>query len=213
MYEDCFDLCTLQSQLIEEPSKSQAENFSWWKKLTVRQSGSLSTPSHCVVISHFSMPVKRTKELRALTGWLVFSLLHNSLLACMAHGSKNWVNVEGHVTWHITQILGTKIFCASDLCSCLIRLIWVNIESWFCNLTIHNGKYCIGLCHGIKSRWLKWIFSGHPVTVWSLHIITFWKYPEQQQDLLSFSLSNILTFTYGTYLEMTRSWWMDWWWE
>lgn len=69
MYEDCFDLCTLQSQLIEEPSKSQAENFSWWKKLTVRQSGSLSTPSHCVVISHFSMPVKRTKELRALTGW------------------------------------------------------------------------------------------------------------------------------------------------
>lgn len=69
MYEDCFDLCTLQSQLIEEPSKSQAENFSWWKKLTVRQSGSLSTPSQCVVISHFSMPVKRTKELRALTGW------------------------------------------------------------------------------------------------------------------------------------------------
>lgn len=79
MYEDCFDLCTFQSQLIEEPRKSQAENFSWWQKLAVRQSGSRSTPLRYALISHFSMPVKRTKELRALTGWLVtfsFTILH-----------------------------------------------------------------------------------------------------------------------------------------
>ncbi|GAV70682.1 DUF3685 domain-containing protein [Cephalotus follicularis] len=69
MYEDRFDLCILQSQLIVEPSKDQVENCNWWEKLTMRKSTTLSSPFRNVVISYFSMPVKRTKELRALTGW------------------------------------------------------------------------------------------------------------------------------------------------
>ncbi|OMO88910.1 hypothetical protein CCACVL1_08114 [Corchorus capsularis] len=69
MYEDRFDLYTLKNQLIEEKSSDNAEKVSWWKKFTLRKHES-SSPSVCyVVISHFSMPVKRTKELRALTGW------------------------------------------------------------------------------------------------------------------------------------------------
>ncbi|KAK9282565.1 hypothetical protein L1049_005486 [Liquidambar formosana] len=69
MYEDRFDLCTLQTQLIEEPSRSQTEEFNWWKKLTLRKSVVVLSTFSYVVISHFSMPVKRIKELRVLTGW------------------------------------------------------------------------------------------------------------------------------------------------
>ncbi|KAA8543471.1 hypothetical protein F0562_021034 [Nyssa sinensis] len=69
MYEDRFDLCTLQSQFIEESGQRQNEKFSWWKKLTLRKSGSVLSPLRYVVIGYISVPVRRTKELRALTGW------------------------------------------------------------------------------------------------------------------------------------------------
>ncbi|KAK6143996.1 hypothetical protein DH2020_020816 [Rehmannia glutinosa] len=69
MYEDQFDLCTLQSQLIEESNGSEAENFGWWKKLSVGRSGPISSSLRFVVINRISVPVKRTKELRALIGW------------------------------------------------------------------------------------------------------------------------------------------------
>ncbi|KAK8688598.1 hypothetical protein V6N13_087355 [Hibiscus sabdariffa] len=72
MYEDRFDLYTLKSQLIEENSSDYAETYSWWKKLMLRKYESVPTSLQYVVISHFSMAVKRTKELRALTGWYVF---------------------------------------------------------------------------------------------------------------------------------------------
>ncbi|PON70787.1 phosphoglycolate phosphatase [Parasponia andersonii] len=74
MYEDHFDLCTLQRQLIEEPTNSPTEN-SWWNRFIQKKSKTAS-PLCYVSISHFPMPVKRTKELRALTGWrYYFSLL------------------------------------------------------------------------------------------------------------------------------------------
>ncbi|KAI8523206.1 hypothetical protein RHMOL_Rhmol13G0055400 [Rhododendron molle] len=69
MYEDRFDLRTLQSQLIEGPSKTNTDNFSWWKRLTRMKSDSVASPLHYVVINDISIMVKRTKELRALTGW------------------------------------------------------------------------------------------------------------------------------------------------
>lgn len=74
MYEDRFDLRTLQRQLIEEPSKRGTEKFSWWKKLGLRKSGTMLSPLRFFVISYITVPVKRTKELRALTGWYVSSL-------------------------------------------------------------------------------------------------------------------------------------------
>ncbi|KAK4441518.1 hypothetical protein Salat_0486700 [Sesamum alatum] len=68
MYEDQFDLCTLRSKVIEESSGSEAENFDWWKKLGFRRSVPISS-LRFVEINYISVPVKRTKELRALTGW------------------------------------------------------------------------------------------------------------------------------------------------
>ncbi|XP_048138893.1 uncharacterized protein LOC115742466 isoform X2 [Rhodamnia argentea] len=69
MYEDRFDLCILQSQPIEEPSKSISENLGWWENFFRKKSGTRSSLLHHVIVGQFSMPVKRTKELRALTGW------------------------------------------------------------------------------------------------------------------------------------------------
>ncbi|KAL2540746.1 hypothetical protein Adt_01724 [Abeliophyllum distichum] len=69
MYEDQFDLHTLQIQPIEESSRRDDENINWWKRLFLRRSGSVSSSLRFVLISHISLPVKRTMELRDLTGW------------------------------------------------------------------------------------------------------------------------------------------------
>ncbi|CAL9023267.1 unnamed protein product [Prunus brigantina] len=69
MYEDRFDLWTFQSQPIKELDNGWSENYSWWKWLTQKKSGTAPSRLHQVMISQFSMPVKRTKELRTLTGW------------------------------------------------------------------------------------------------------------------------------------------------
>ncbi|GAY40127.1 hypothetical protein CUMW_049660 [Citrus unshiu] len=75
MYEDCFDLCTFQSQLIKEPSRDRrTENYSWWKNLIQRKSGPVTSASSYVKIMSISISVKRTKELRALKGRYYFSL-------------------------------------------------------------------------------------------------------------------------------------------
>lgn len=69
MYEDRFDLCTFQYQLVEESSKDKDQTINWWKKLNVISSRPVSRQLNVLVIDHISVPVKRTKELRALTGW------------------------------------------------------------------------------------------------------------------------------------------------
>jgi len=73
MYEDRFDLCILESQPVDVTDSIQTEEQNWWKRLTQQNSKAMSPELHCIDISHFSMPVKRTKELRAVTGWYVFS--------------------------------------------------------------------------------------------------------------------------------------------
>lgn len=81
MYEDRFDLHTLQKQLIEEPGNGHTER-QWWKWFTKKKSESGSSSLYYVVISQFPMLVKRTKELRALTGWYVFFLIHDFTYYC-----------------------------------------------------------------------------------------------------------------------------------
>lgn len=71
MYEDRFDLCTFERRVVEESSES-AENFKWWKKLSIRRSMSLLPDLSFVVITPVSVSVKRTKELRALNGWYIY---------------------------------------------------------------------------------------------------------------------------------------------
>ncbi|XP_051120857.1 uncharacterized protein LOC127244393 [Andrographis paniculata] len=72
MYEDHFVLCMLQRQVVEELNSGGGNNFVWWKRLIGKRSASSQSASyslHAIKINHISVPVKRTKELRALTGW------------------------------------------------------------------------------------------------------------------------------------------------
>ncbi|KAK4706748.1 hypothetical protein R3W88_033712 [Solanum pinnatisectum] len=76
MYEDRFDLYTFQHQLIEESSKIKVQNDNWWKKLRVMSTQPVLSQLSTILINQISIPVKRTKELRALTGWrYYYSLL------------------------------------------------------------------------------------------------------------------------------------------
>lgn len=74
MYEDRFDLRTLESRVIQDSSKGEANKSSWWKNIGMLKSRSVTSPLRFVVINCISVPVKRTKELRALTGWYVLYL-------------------------------------------------------------------------------------------------------------------------------------------
>lgn len=69
MYEDRFDLFTIQCQLVEVSSKKKDQTINWWKRLSVISSRPVSRQLNVVVIDQTYVPVKRTKELRALTGW------------------------------------------------------------------------------------------------------------------------------------------------
>jgi hypothetical protein len=67
MYEDRFELYVLCRKKCEKPADNQAERTNWWKLAF----GNPSVPAllDYVNISPFSLPARRTKELRALTGW------------------------------------------------------------------------------------------------------------------------------------------------
>ncbi|XP_010547068.1 PREDICTED: uncharacterized protein LOC104818953 isoform X2 [Tarenaya hassleriana] len=73
MYEDRFDLYVLQTQVISEKNtdRVQTGSLNWWRKLTTGQTkaASSSPTVRYSIISDFSLPVKRTKELKALSGW------------------------------------------------------------------------------------------------------------------------------------------------
>ncbi|ESQ32408.1 hypothetical protein EUTSA_v10004024mg [Eutrema salsugineum] len=71
MYEDRFDLYILQTQVINNPDGGDdTESHRWWRKLTPgKVKAASSPPLRYSIISDFSLPVKRTKELKALSGW------------------------------------------------------------------------------------------------------------------------------------------------
>ena len=71
MYEDRFDLYILQTQVINNPDGvDDTKSGSWWRNLTPGKAKPASSSAlRYSVISDFSLPVKRTKELKALSGW------------------------------------------------------------------------------------------------------------------------------------------------
>ncbi|CAH8352306.1 unnamed protein product [Eruca vesicaria subsp. sativa] len=72
MYEDRFDLYILQTQVINNSDGGDdTKRYSWWRKLTPGKAKAASSSSalRYSIISDFSLPVKRTKELKALSGW------------------------------------------------------------------------------------------------------------------------------------------------
>ncbi|KAL6899115.1 hypothetical protein ACP4OV_005773 [Aristida adscensionis] len=67
MYEDRFELYVLCRKKCENPVDNQAEKTNWWR-FALRKP-SVPALLNYVNISPFSLPARRTKELRTLTGW------------------------------------------------------------------------------------------------------------------------------------------------
>uniref|UniRef100_A0A6N2N405 DUF3685 domain-containing protein n=1 Tax=Salix viminalis TaxID=40686 RepID=A0A6N2N405_SALVM len=109
MYEDRFDLCTLQLKSIEEPCENQIEKHTWWKKLTLGKSKMMQS-SYFSAISHFSMPVKRTKELRALTGWRYYFSLYLELSDIMMPLVRAVIDkVSNAISFFLVTLIGRSL--------------------------------------------------------------------------------------------------------
>ncbi|XP_031501505.1 uncharacterized protein LOC116265131 [Nymphaea colorata] len=74
MYEDRFDLFVLKKESIGKASEISSNKYAWWKRLSLKKSESLSASN--IMINNLSLPVKRIKELRALTGWMYYFSLY-----------------------------------------------------------------------------------------------------------------------------------------
>eukprot|EP00268_Persea_americana_P051022 TRINITY_DN5606_c0_g1_i2.p1 TRINITY_DN5606_c0_g1~~TRINITY_DN5606_c0_g1_i2.p1 ORF type:complete len:518 (-),score=92.99 TRINITY_DN5606_c0_g1_i2:490-2043(-) len=69
MYEDRFDMFALQTKLLECLNEKETDRLSWWKKIAFHKPAATASPLCYIFIRQMSLPVKRTKELRALSGW------------------------------------------------------------------------------------------------------------------------------------------------
>lgn len=69
MYEDRFDMLVLETKVLEDQNKRETERLSWWRRITFQKYVGTTSSSRYVSIEEMSLPVKRTKELRALSGW------------------------------------------------------------------------------------------------------------------------------------------------
>lgn len=76
MYEDRFDLYSFQMQQINETEKNPQFKLDWWKKFALHNAASTFSPLQYMVISPLPMSVKRTKELRDLSGWRYYFSLY-----------------------------------------------------------------------------------------------------------------------------------------
>lgn len=72
MFDDRYELYVLSRQQREMPENHK--RAIWWKRFAFRNSEAPSVENF-VQISPFSLPAKRTKELRALTGWYCHTLV------------------------------------------------------------------------------------------------------------------------------------------
>lgn len=92
MYEDRFELYVLCKKECEKPADNQAETGNWWRLAFGKPS--VPTLLNYVNISPFSLPARRTKELRALAGWYAQSLIQSMLFISW----KDCWNIL-HATW------------------------------------------------------------------------------------------------------------------
>ncbi|XP_024974352.1 uncharacterized protein LOC112512558 [Cynara cardunculus var. scolymus] len=110
MYEDRLDLRMLQTRTIVEPSNGKAEKFGWLKNLNLRKSRPVTAPFRAFVISYVSIPVKRTKELRALTGWRYYcSLFLESADIIMPFIRTLFAKISDAVSFFLVCLIGRSL--------------------------------------------------------------------------------------------------------
>eukprot|EP01018_Ginkgo_biloba_P026943 Gb_32290 [translate_table: standard] len=75
IYEDWFNLWILKTSVAEKPIKTQRLKHGWWNKINSKkmvEEGQLKD----IVMSRLRLPIKRTKELRTLSGWRYYYSLY-----------------------------------------------------------------------------------------------------------------------------------------
>lgn len=108
MYEDRFELCTLQRKLLEETSIGNAKKIKWWKDIIFKETP-LSTP-HYILITQSPVFVKRTRELRALKGWRYYYSLFLELFdIAMPLVQTIFVKVRNAVSFFFVCFIGRSL--------------------------------------------------------------------------------------------------------
>ncbi|WVZ92076.1 hypothetical protein U9M48_038170 [Paspalum notatum var. saurae] len=108
MYEDRFELYVLCRKKCEKTADNQAERTNWWRFAFGKPS--VPTLLDYVYISPFSLPARRTKELRALTGWrYYFSLLLELSDIAMPFVRAAVSKVSTAVSYFWVSMIGTSL--------------------------------------------------------------------------------------------------------
>ncbi|KAL1565178.1 hypothetical protein AAHA92_07428 [Salvia divinorum] len=109
MYEDRFDLCILESQPTESRG-NEAELFGWLKKISFMRLDPISSSLRYVTINSITVPVKRTKELRALVGWrYYFSLFLELADISMPIVKKLVAKVSDAISFVLVCLIGRSL--------------------------------------------------------------------------------------------------------
>lgn len=109
MYEDRFELSVLFSKKLEDPLESESEKSFWSKIFTIWRLTTAPTFSY-IQISQVSLPVKRTKELRALTGWrYYFSLFLEFSDITMPFIKTIFIKVSNAVSFFLVYMIGRSL--------------------------------------------------------------------------------------------------------
>ncbi|KAK4765858.1 hypothetical protein SAY87_007500 [Trapa incisa] len=110
MYEDRFDLNVLQSRFTMETSRSTSENSGWWKDLFMKKSATMKSPLQHIVIGNFTMPVKRTRELRGLTGWKYYFSLFLEVSDITLPMIRTIINkVSNAISFFLVSLIGRSL--------------------------------------------------------------------------------------------------------
>lgn len=108
MYEDRFQLFIFSRKQLEDSVESRNGKTIWWKFAFIKS----ARPSllHHVQINPFSLSVKRTKELRALTGWrYYFSLFLEFSDITMPFARAVFAKIRGAVSFFLMCMIGRSL--------------------------------------------------------------------------------------------------------
>ncbi|KAJ6820140.1 uncharacterized protein M6B38_299385 [Iris pallida] len=107
MYEDQFELFILCSKKLEDPLESEK---SVWSKIFTRWRLTTAPSFSYIQISRVFLPVKRTKELRALTGWrYYFSLFLEFSDITMPFIKTIFTKVSNAVSFFLVYMIGRSL--------------------------------------------------------------------------------------------------------
>lgn len=108
MYEDRFELFVLRREQLVDTRENQSERRAWWSMFAFEKKTYSSL--HYVQIRPFALPVKRTKELRALTGWkYYFSLCLEFSDISMPLVRVVFIKIRSAVTFFLVSLIGRSL--------------------------------------------------------------------------------------------------------